>query len=72
MVIVLFAILWWQGQIKRLQAYWQETWVELQKCTWPTWDELKGSTVVIMLSVGLLGVFTVVVDQFLFFLFLKL
>ena len=40
----------------------QETREELRKCTWPTWDELKGSTVVVMISILLLGVFTVVVD----------
>jgi preprotein translocase subunit SecE len=35
---------------------------ELKKCTWPTWDELQGSTVVVIVSVGLLGLFTVGVD----------
>jgi hypothetical protein len=32
---------------------------ELKKCTWPTWEELKGSTVLIMISIALLGGFTV-------------
>jgi preprotein translocase subunit SecE len=45
-----------------LPAIVQETREELKKCTWPTWEELKGSTVVVIVSVGLLGVFTVVVD----------
>ena len=57
-----FGFLWWQGQIKRLSGYCQETWVELQKCTWPTWDELKGSTALIIITTGLLGGFIVVVD----------
>ena len=35
---------------------------ELKKCTWPTWDELTGSTVVVIISVALLGGFTVIVD----------
>jgi preprotein translocase subunit SecE len=61
-VITVFGILWYQGQIKALANYCQETWVELQKCTWPTWDELKGSTVLIMIMIGLLGGLVVVVD----------
>ena len=67
-----FAILWWQGQLKRLAAYVAETREELKKCTWPTWDELKGSTVVVSVAILLLGVFTVVVDQILFQVFFKI
>ena len=69
---VIFGILWWQGYLKQLVAYWQQTKEELKKCTWPTWDELKGHTAVVVLSIALLGVFTVAVDQLLFFLFIKL
>ena len=68
----LFGFLWWQGQLKRLATYVQQTREELKKCTWPTWDELKGSTVVVMISITLLGVFTFVMDHVLFFLFIKL
>lgn len=57
-----FAILWWQGHLKRIATYVQQTREELRKCTWPTWDELKGSTVVVTISIALLGVFTVLVD----------
>ena len=67
-----FAILWWQGHLQRLTAYVQQTREELKKCTWPTWDELKGSTVVVTVSIVLLGVFTVLVDQILFHVFIKL
>ncbi len=42
--------------------YVQQTREELRKCTWPTWDELKGSTVVVAVSILLLGGFTVLVD----------
>jgi len=51
-----------QGYFLRLSGYWNETMEELKKCTWPTWEELSGSTVVVMISVALLGCFTVVVD----------
>jgi preprotein translocase subunit SecE len=39
---------------------------ELRKCTWPTWTELKGSTVVIIVAIFIMGVFTFVVDRILF------
>jgi preprotein translocase subunit SecE len=35
---------------------------ELKKCTWPTWEELNGSTIVVIVSVALLGGFTVLID----------
>ena len=61
-IAVVFGILWWQGQIKRLAGYCQETWVELQKCAWPSWDELKGSTALIIIMIALLGGFIVLID----------
>ena len=60
--MVVFTIAWRKGAFLRLSAYWNETMEELKKCTWPTWDELQGSTVVVVVSVGLLGGFTVFVD----------
>ena len=57
-----FAWLWRTGQLARLTVYVQQTREELRKCTWPTWEELKGSTVVVGISIVLLGVFTMVVD----------
>ena len=67
-----FAYLWWQGQVRQLAAYVQETREELKKCSWPTWVELKGSTALIMISIALMGAFTEVVDRFLYFIFFKL
>jgi preprotein translocase SecE subunit len=57
-----FGVLWWQGQIKRFAGYCQQTWVELQKCAWPTWEELKGQTALIMVMIALFGGFIVVCD----------
>ena len=57
-----FAWLWRAGHLLRLTAYVQQTREELRKCTWPTWDELKGSTTVVAISIVLLGGFTVAVD----------
>ena len=59
---VLFGVLWRKGYLARLTLYVQQTREELRKCTWPTWDELKGSTVVVFVSIFLLGGFTVLVD----------
>ena len=67
-----FAYLWWQGQIRQLANYVQETREELKKCSWPTWVELKGSTALIMISIALMGAFTEVVDRFLYFVFFAL
>jgi preprotein translocase subunit SecE len=60
--LVVFALLWRRGAFLRLSGYVQETMDELKKCTWPTWEELNGSTVVVIVSVGLLGLFTMGVD----------
>jgi preprotein translocase subunit SecE len=59
---VVFALMWWGGQLTRLSNYCRETGEELKKCTWPTWAELKGSTIVVFISILLLGVFTMAVD----------
>jgi preprotein translocase subunit SecE len=68
----LFGLLWWRGQIRRLALYFQETREELKKCSWPTWEELKGSTALVMVSIGLLGLFTVMVDFIMNLVFIKL
>jgi preprotein translocase subunit SecE len=68
----LFFLLWWQGQIRRLAVYFQETREELKKCSWPTLEELRGSTALIIVSIGLLGAFTVVVDFIFNLIFIKL
>jgi preprotein translocase subunit SecE len=59
---VVFGFAWYMGYVQRLSNYWQETMVELRKCTWPTWDELKGSTVLVFVSIVLMGGFIVVAD----------
>ena len=61
----IFAWLWFSGNLVRLSNYVQETREELRKCTWPSWDELKGSTVVVLLATIVLGMFTVLIDLFL-------
>jgi preprotein translocase SecE subunit len=68
----LFGVLWWRGQIRSLTLYFQETREELRKCSWPTVEELKGSTALVIVSIGLLGAFTVIVDFIMNLVFIKL
>ena len=68
----LFGVLWWQGHIRRLAVYFQETREELKKCSWPSWEELKGSTALVIVSIGVLGVFTVAVDFVMNVFFIRL
>ena len=68
----IFGLLWWQGQIRQLAVYVQETREELKKCSWPTWDELKGSTAVITIAIGALGIFVYAVDKVFFAILFQL
>jgi preprotein translocase subunit SecE len=63
-ILALFGLLWWKGYVARLTLYFQETWQELKpgRCSWPTWNELKGSTVLISVIIFLLGAFISVLD----------
>ncbi len=69
---IIFVILWRKGYLLQVTTYVQQTREELRKCTWPTWDELKGSTLVVSISILLLGGFTVLADQLLFQIFFRL
>ena len=61
-VLVVFGLLWKMGHVARLASYVHETREELRKCTWPTMDELKGSTVVVMITIIGLGIYTMGID----------
>jgi preprotein translocase SecE subunit len=61
--------LWRKGHLLHLSRYIEETREELRKCAWPGKEELKGSTVVVMISILLLGGFTVGVDTVLWLFF---
>lgn len=58
----IFAFLWSQGYLVKIRTYVAETQEELKKCSWPSWDELKGSTVLVMVTMALLGMYTIGVD----------
>lgn len=48
--------------IGNLKTFMQEVKVELQKCSWPTRKELFGQSVVVIISVIILGLFVGLFD----------
>jgi preprotein translocase subunit SecE len=46
-----------QDAITRLKTFIDEVRTELKKCSWPTKDELVESTVMVIVSVAIVGVF---------------
>ncbi|PYP34642.1 MAG: preprotein translocase subunit SecE [Gemmatimonadetes bacterium] len=49
----------------RVVGFLRDVRVELRKITWPTWDELKKATVVIIIFVSALGAFIGLMDSLL-------
>lgn len=49
--------------VEKIRDTYNATVAELKKCTWPTRDELKESTVVVIVSVIILSAFVFVVDR---------
>jgi preprotein translocase subunit SecE len=45
-----------------VRVFARETWEELLKCTWPTWAELRDSTIMVIAASVILGVFTAISD----------
>ncbi len=58
-----FAFLWRKGYLFKVTLYVRETQEELKKCSWPSIEELKGSTVVVMVAMVLMAGFTILADQ---------
>lgn len=49
---------WWQ----RMTVFLREVRVELAKVTWPTWEQLKQQTLVVIIAVLMISAFTGAVD----------
>ena len=49
--------------IERIKLFLSETRTELKKVTWPTREELKESTIVVIVSTFIVTIFVGVVDQ---------
>jgi preprotein translocase subunit SecE len=50
------------GWFDKSKAFLREVRVEMTKVTWPTWLELKGQTIVVIVAVLLISAFIGVVD----------
>ncbi len=48
--------------IKKIRKIFEEVQFEMKKVSWPTWDELKGSTYVVLSFSVLIAMFLFVVD----------
>jgi preprotein translocase subunit SecE len=48
--------------VQKTSAFLQEVRGEMQKVTWPSWPELKGQTLVVIIAVLLIAAFIGVVD----------
>jgi len=54
--------------LEKIKRYLKETAAELRKMTWPTMDELKGSTIVVIIVSLVVAIFIGVVDRILTFM----
>ncbi len=48
--------------VKKIRDFFNGVVFEMKKVSWPTWQELKGSTVVVLIFSLILAVFLFVVD----------
>lgn len=48
--------------IEKISGFYKAVVADLSKCTWPTWEELYESTVVVIASSIILSLFVLVVD----------
>ncbi len=51
-------------QLRELQAFIEESWIELQKVTWPTWEELRSATIVVIIFTVLVSLIIWIMDAF--------
>jgi len=60
------------GRIARFIGFLREVRNELRKVTWPTFDELKKATTVIVIFVTILGIMIGLMDSFFQLVFVRL
>jgi preprotein translocase subunit SecE len=48
--------------MQSFQRYIRDVIAELRKVTWPTWEELKGSTMVVILFSIIMGFYIFIID----------
>jgi preprotein translocase subunit SecE len=48
----------------RIKSYFKEAYTELvHKVSWPTWDELQGSTIVVMVASLIIAIIVFIMDK---------
>ncbi len=61
------------GIFDRIQQFYQEVVAEMKKVTWPTWDELKSSTsvvlIILIIFAAVIYVFDFVFQNAVFYIF---
>ena len=58
--------------IEKIRRFFSETRVEMRKVTWPTRDELKESTKIVIVATFVVTIFIGIVDQILSFIVRRL
>ncbi len=53
------------GWLKRFRQFLIEVWAELKKTTWPTYREVYGTTIVVIVAVLITAVYLYIVDMIL-------
>ncbi len=48
--------------IQKSNRFLKEVWIELHKVAWPNWEELKASTMVVVVAVFIVAIFIGVID----------
>jgi preprotein translocase subunit SecE len=51
-----------ESMFKKIQKFIEDVIFEMKKVSWPTWQELKGSTIVVLILSLILSVFLFIVD----------
>ncbi len=51
-----------KNPFRSIRTFYSETMAELFKATWPTWSELRENTIVVIISIAIMGLFIAVAD----------
>lgn len=51
-------------QLRELRTFVEESWIELQKVTWPDWEQLRSATIVVIIFTILVSLVIWIMDAF--------
>ena len=61
--LLLFFDLYGTDMLNKINSFFDDVWQEMQKVSWPTFPELRGSTVVVIVVSLMIALFIFVVDR---------